>query len=287
MRLEVITDPKAMAEACSVARMSGLTIGFVPTMGYLHEGHLSLLRAARADCDTVVLSIFVNPIQFGPHEDYNRYPRDAERDLNLAKAIGVNLVFMPTVEDMYPQGYSTFVEVQGLTEKFEGAFRPGHFRGVATVVLKLFNIVQPHRAYFGQKDYQQLLVVRRMVQDLNLPIEIVPMPTVRESDGLAMSSRNTYLSAEERRAALAIPRALNACREALERGERIASEVRRAGLAVIESEPMLSLDYLAVAHPETLEEPDVVGSSAVVLIAARCGSTRLIDNILWEEAGGT
>jgi len=283
--LEVISDPKAMQEACTLARMSGMTIGFVPTMGYLHEGHLSLIRAARADCDTVVLSIFVNPTQFGPHEDYHRYPRDLERDLELARSTGVNLVFAPTADAMYPHGYSTFVEVEGLTDRLEGAFRPGHFRGVATVVLKLFNIVQPHRAYFGQKDYQQLLVIRRMVSDLNLPVEIVPMPTVREPDGLAMSSRNTYLSPEQRRAALAIPRALERCREALQSGERKAWVVKRAGIEVIDAEPSLKLDYLAVADPETLAEPDIVGTSAVVLIAARCGSTRLIDNVIWEESG--
>ncbi|MGQ9523201.1 MAG: pantoate--beta-alanine ligase [Armatimonadota bacterium] len=282
--MEVITDPKAMQEACALARMSGMSIGFVPTMGYLHEGHLSLIRAARADCDTVVLSIFVNPTQFGPHEDYHRYPRDPERDLELARSTNVNLVFMPTPDAMYPHGYSTFVEVEGLTDKLEGAFRPGHFRGVATVVLKLFNIVQPHRAYFGQKDYQQLLVIRRMVGDLNLPIEIVAMPTVREPDGLAMSSRNTYLSPEQRRAALAIPRALERCREVLQSGERKAWVVTRAGTEVMDAEPLLKLDYLTVADPDTLAEPDIVGTSAVVLVAARCGSTRLIDNVIWEES---
>jgi pantoate--beta-alanine ligase len=272
-----------MQEACSVARLSGLRIGFVPTMGYLHEGHLSLMRAARAECDMVVLSIFVNPTQFGPNEDYQRYPRDAERDLEAARAVGANLVFMPSAEAMYPSGYSTFVEVEGLTSKLEGQHRPGHFRGVATVVLKLLNIVQPHKAYFGLKDYQQFLVVRRMVADLNLPVEIVPMPTVREPDSLAMSSRNVYLSPEERQAALALPRAIQRCVQELRGGERRAWHVKRAGMELLDAEPLLTVDYLAVADPETLAEPDIVGASAVVLGAVRCGSTRLIDNAIWRE----
>lgn len=281
--MEVITDPQALQETCRQVRQMGMSIGFVPTMGYLHEGHLSLLRAARAQCETVVLSIFVNPTQFGPQEDYERYPRDLERDLELARQTRVNLVFTPTPQQMYPEGYSTFVEVEGLTERLEGAFRPGHFRGVATIVLKLFHLVQPDKAYFGLKDYQQLKVIQRMVRDLHLPIEIVPMPTVREPDGLAMSSRNTYLSPEERQSALSLYRSLQVCLRLLEAGERRGWEIQRQGIGILSADPLVQIDYLEVCHPETLEPLEIVGQSAVILGAIRVGNTRLIDNLLWEE----
>jgi pantoate--beta-alanine ligase len=281
--VEVITDPQALQETCRQVRQMGMSIGFVPTMGYLHEGHLSLLRAARAQCETVVLSIFVNPTQFGPQEDYERYPRDLERDLELARQTRVNLVFAPTPQQMYPEGYSTFVEVEGLTERLEGAFRPGHFRGVATIVLKLFHLVQPDKAYFGLKDYQQLKVIQRMVRDLHLPIEIVPMPTVREPDGLAMSSRNVYLSSEERQSALSLYRSLQECLRLLEAGERRGWEIQRQGMAILSADPSVKVDYLEICHPETLKPLEIVEQSAVILGAIRIGNTRLIDNVLWEE----
>lgn len=281
--MEVITDPQALQETCQQVRQMGMSIGFVPTMGYLHEGHLSLLRAARAQCETVVLSIFVNPTQFGPQEDYERYPRDLERDLEMARQTRVNLVFAPTPQQMYPEGYSTFVEVEGLTERLEGAFRPGHFRGVATIVLKLFHLVQPDKAYFGLKDYQQLKVIQRMVRDLHLPIEIVPMPTVREPDGLAMSSRNVYLSPEERQSALSLYRSLQECLRLLEAGERRGWEIQRQGRTILSADPLVKVDYLEVCHPETLKPLEIVGQSAVILGAIRVGNTRLIDNVLWEE----
>jgi len=260
------------------------SVGFVPTMGYLHEGHLSLVRRARSECQHVVVSIFVNPTQFGPGEDYQRYPRDEARDLALLEREGVDLVFVPSAAEMYPEGFATWVEVSGpLTERLEGASRPGHFRGVATVVLKLFNLVQPHRAYFGEKDAQQLLVVRRMVAHLNLPVEIVPCPTVREPDGLAMSSRNVYLSPEERTQALALSRALELARRLVrEEGLRDAAELRRRLEDFLRRSPGVGLDYVSVAHPETLAELERIEGPALVLLAARVGPARLIDNALIE-----
>ncbi len=260
------------------------SVGFVPTMGYLHEGHLSLVRRARSECQHVVVSIFVNPTQFGPGEDYQRYPRDEARDLALLEREGVDLVFVPSAAEMYPEGFATWVEVSGpLTGRLEGASRPGHFRGVATVVLKLFNLVQPHRAYFGEKDAQQLRVVRRMVSDLNLPVEIVPCPTVREPDGLAMSSRNVYLSPEERTQALALSRALELARRLVrEEGLRDAAELRRRLEDFLRRSPGVALDYVSVAHPETLAELERIEGPALVLLAARVGPARLIDNALIE-----
>lgn len=253
------------------------TVGAVPTMGYLHEGHLALVRRARAENDHVVVSIFVNPTQFGPNEDYARYPRDPERDLAMLRAEGVDVVFMPSVQEMYPEGFATYVNVERLTERLEGAHRPGHFRGVTTVVTKLFNILQPHRAYFGQKDAQQLIVIRRMTRDLAFPIEIVDVPTVREPDGLAMSSRNVYLSADERRAATVLFRALEQARQLWDAGVRDGSRLRAAMRAVVESEPLARVDYVSVADPDTLEELDAAGDRALASLAVRLGSTRLID----------
>ncbi|MCS7276849.1 MAG: pantoate--beta-alanine ligase [Dehalococcoidia bacterium] len=265
------------------AALQGI-VGFVPTMGYLHEGHLSLVRRARAECHHVVVSIFVNPTQFGPSEDYQRYPRDEARDLAMLEAEGVDVAFLPSAGEMYPPGFCTWVEVQGpLTERLEGASRPGHFRGVATVVLKLFNLVQPHRAYFGEKDAQQLRVIRRMVADLNLPVEIVPCPTVREPDGLAMSSRNVYLSPEERQQALALSRALELARRLVrEEGLRDAAELRQRLESFLRCSPGVELDYVSVAHPETLAELERIEGPALVLLAARVGPARLIDNALIE-----
>jgi len=277
--MEVARTKEAMRTAR--ARLTG-PVGFVPTMGYLHEGHLVLVRRARAENEHVVASIFVNLTQFGPGEDYERYPRDEARDLAMLEAEGVDVVFMPTPQEMYPEGYSTWVEVYGpLTERLEGASRPGHFRGVATVVAKLFNIVQPQRAYFGEKDAQQLRVIRKMVADLDMPIEIVPVATVREADGLAMSSRNSYLSAEERRQALALSRALELARRLVrDEGMRDASLLRRCLEEFLRSSPGVSLDYVSVSHPDTLQELERIEGPALVLLAARVGPARLIDNAL-------
>ncbi len=258
------------------AAMTG-TVGAVPTMGYLHEGHLALVRRARAENDHVVVSIFVNPTQFGPNEDFARYPRDPDRDLALLRGEGVDVVFMPSVEEMYPEGFSTYVNVERLTDRLEGAHRPGHFRGVTTVVTKLFHILQPHRAYFGQKDAQQLIVIRRMTRDLAFPIDIVDVPTVREPDGLAMSSRNVYLSPDERRAATVLFRALERARELWNAGVRNGDQLREAMQRVIESEPLARADYVSVADPETLEELDAIEDRALASLAVRLGSTRLID----------
>jgi pantoate--beta-alanine ligase len=277
MRMRVV---HTIAEARAVRRALPGTWGFVPTMGYLHEGHLSLVRRARAENDRVAVSIFVNPTQFGPHEDYARYPRDLERDLRLLEPLGVDLVFVPSVEEMYPPGFQTWVIVEEVSRPLEGASRPGHFRGVATVVAKLFNILQPDRAYFGQKDAQQTVVIRRMVQDLNIPVEIAICPTVREPDGLAMSSRNTYLNPEERRAATVLFRALQAAKARYEAGERDAERLREAMREVIRAEPLARIDYVSVAHPETLQELERVEGPALLSLAVYIGTTRLIDNLM-------
>jgi pantoate--beta-alanine ligase len=263
------------------ARMTG-GVGLVPTMGYLHEGHLSLVRRARADNDHLVVSIFVNPTQFGPQEDYQRYPRDPERDLRLLEQEGADVVFMPGVEEMYPQGFDAWVEVsESLTGRLEGAFRPGHFRGVTTVVAKLFNVVQAQRAYFGQKDGQQLAVIRKMVADLNMGVEIVAVPTVREPDGLAMSSRNAYLAPEERRAATVLWRSLCRARELFDGGERRAEVIRGEMEAVLASEALARVEYVSVADAETLAELETIQDrAAMVSLAVRIGGTRLIDNVL-------
>jgi len=256
------------------------TVGFVPTMGYLHEGHLSLIRRARQECDHVVVSIFVNPTQFGPNEDLSRYPRDLERDLSLIEPLGVDLVWTPTAEVMYPKGYQTWVEVEAMTRPLEGAMRPGHFRGVTTVVAKLFNAVQPHKAYFGQKDAQQAAVIRRMTVDLNFPIEIVVCPTVREADGLAMSSRNVYLSPEQRKAATVLFRALSAAKELYEAGERSAERLRERMKEVLAAEPLAEVQYVSCADYDTLEELTEIRGKALLSMAVFIGKTRLIDNFV-------
>jgi pantoate--beta-alanine ligase len=268
------------------ARRAGLRIGLVPTMGALHEGHSRLIERGRAESGFVVVSIFVNPTQFGPAEDLARYPRALEEDLRKCAGAGADLVFTPTEEVIYPRGRAaTFVEVPGLSDVLEGACRPGHFRGVATVVLALFEIVRPDLAVFGQKDYQQQLLIRKMVQDLHVPVEILTEPTVREPDGLAMSSRNRYLSAEERRAALILSRALQCSREAVAAGERDADRVRQILDGTISLERSARLEYVEVADAETLEPLTTIdpGRPAVALVAARVGSTRLIDNMPLTE----
>jgi pantoate--beta-alanine ligase len=260
------------------------SVGFVPTMGYLHEGHLELARRARAENRNVIVSIFVNPAQFGPKEDYAAYPRDTERDLALLKKEGVNIVFMPGAEDMYPPKYCTWVDLEKVTERLEGAIRPGHFRGVATVVAKLFNIVEPTRAYFGQKDAQQVVVIQKMVADLNMNLEVVVVPTVREPDGLAMSSRNVYLSPQERKAATVIYKSLSLAQKLWWKGERNADVIRKKMTALIQSEPRASrIDYVSIADAETLEELDSIERKAVVSLAVKIGKPRLIDNIILER----
>ena len=256
------------------------TLGFVPTMGYLHEGHLTLVRQALAENKFAAASIFVNPTQFGPKEDFKKYPRDPERDLAMLKGVGTHLVFMPSVEEMYPEGCNSWVDVAGVTERLEGAHRPGHFRGVATVVAKLFNIVEPTRSYFGQKDAQQLLVIKKMVADLNMSTEVVAATTVREPDGLAMSSRNTYLNAKERQAAIVLWRTLSLSREMYLKGERNADRLRQAMTQLISQEPLATIDYVSVANTETLQEFSQIKGPAVVSMAVRIGNTRLIDNII-------
>jgi pantoate--beta-alanine ligase len=255
-------------------------VGLVPTMGYLHEGHLSLIRRAREECDHVVVSIFVNPTQFGPKEDLSKYPRNLDRDLGLIEPLGVDLVWMPTAEIMYPKGYQTWVEVETITRPLEGAMRPGHFRGVTTVVAKLFNGVQPQRAYFGQKDAQQAAVIRQMTRDLNFPIEIVVCPIVREPDGLAMSSRNVYLYPEERKAATVLYRSLNAAKNVYQNGERDAEELRRTMREVIATEPRAQMQYVSCADYDTLEELETVTGKTLLSMAVFLGKTRLIDNIV-------
>ena len=257
-------------------------VGLVPTMGYLHEGHLSLIRRARQECDHVAVSIFVNPTQFGPKEDLSKYPRDLERDLSLIEPLGVDLVWMPTAEIMYPKGYQTWVEVETVTRPLEGAMRPGHFRGVTTVVAKLFNGVQPQRAYFGQKDAQQAAVIRQMTRDLNFPIEIVVCPIVREPDGLAMSSRNVYLDAEERKAATVLYRALKAARNLYENGERNAEALRRLMREVLATELLAQMQYVSCADYDTLEELETVNGKTLLSMAVFLGKTRLIDNFVLE-----
>ncbi|MBI2332872.1 MAG: pantoate--beta-alanine ligase [Chloroflexi bacterium] len=256
------------------------TVGLVPTMGYLHEGHLSLIRRARAECEHVIVTIFVNPTQFGPTEDLSKYPRDLERDLGLIEPLGVDLVWNPSAEVMYPSGYQTWVEVEALTKGLEGAMRPGHFRGVTTVVAKLFNATQPHKAYFGQKDAQQAAVIRRMVADLNFPLEMVICPTTREADGLAMSSRNKYLSEAERKAATVLFRSLNVAKALYEAGERDGEMLRRKMKEMLASEPLAQMQYVSCADYDTLEELDTVTGKALLSMAVYFGKTRLIDNFV-------
>ena len=285
MQMKTVHAIEEIRSDVAAARAEGKAIGLVPTMGAFHEGHLSLMRAARQQCGHVVVSLFVNPTQFGPSEDFAKYPRSLERDRELAEEVGVDTIWAPTVEEMYPVGFATYVSVEGLTDSMEGAARPSHFRGVATVVTKLFTIVQPEKAYFGQKDYQQLVVVRRMVRDLNLPVEIVSLPIVREPDGLAMSSRNAYLSPEERRAALCLKRMLDEVQRLVQSGQRGTREVAAAARATVDAEPRVSLDYLEIVHPTTLQAEELIDPPVVALGAIRVGTTRLIDNLaIWSDA---
>ena len=256
-------------------------LGLVPTMGALHEGHLTLVRRAREHNDSVAVTIFVNPSQFGPAEDLEQYPRDLERDLGLLRLEGVDLVFAPRAEDIYPPGFNTWVTVDNLADRLEGAFRPGHFRGVATVVTKLLNLVRPDRAYFGQKDGQQTVVIRQLVRDLDLGLEVVVVPTVRDADGLALSSRNVYLTPQQREAAPVVYRALSRAHEMWRQGGRNGEQLRQAVRSVLEAEPLVErIDYVSVADANTLEELDVAGGPVMVSVAVHLGRTRLIDNIV-------
>jgi pantoate--beta-alanine ligase len=254
-------------------------VGFVPTMGYLHEGHLSLVKSSREENETVVVSIFVNPTQFGPGEDFKSYPRDTERDLAMLEPY-TDVVFMPMAEEMYPPDFDSWVDIEGITGVLEGARRPGHFRGVGTVCAKLFNIVRPDRAYFAQKDAQQLLVIKKMVKELNMPLEIVTCPTIREPDGLAMSSRNTYLNPEQREAATVLYKSLTLAHDLYRQGERNAENIRNAMKEIIEKEPLAKIDYVSAADTETLRELDKMVGPALVSLAVRIGTTRLIDNVI-------
>jgi pantoate--beta-alanine ligase len=270
---------KTIAEIRALRRQLSGTVGFVPTMGYLHEGHLALVKQAKQENSAAIVSIYVNPAQFGPREDFGAYPRDLDRDLDLLQKEGVDIVFVPSDDEMYPLGFSSWVGVEKVTERLEGESRPGHFRGVATVVAKLFNIVQPTRAYFGQKDAQQVVVIKRMAADLDMNLEVVVVPTVRESDGLAMSSRNIYLSPEERQAATILFKALTLARQLRGGGEKDAEEIRRQMTALIQKEPLANVDYASIADAETLQELNLLDRPAVASLAVRVGKTRLIDNM--------
>jgi pantoate--beta-alanine ligase len=277
-----LTIVKTIPEIRALRQKLSGTVGFVPTMGYLHEGHLALVKQAKVENSTVIVSIYINPTQFGPREDFGSYPRDLNRDLELLRKGGADIVFVPSDAEMYPPVFSSWVDVEKVTERLEGASRPGHFRGVATVVAKLFNIVQPSRAYFGQKDAQQVMVIKRMVADLNMGIEVVVVPTVRESDGLAMSSRNIYLSPKERQAATILFKALTLARQLRQAGERDAEKIRRQMTTLIQKEPLAQIDYVSIADAETLEELNLLDRPTVASLAVRIGKTRLIDNMLLE-----
>ena len=282
--MQILQTIKETRQACATARAAAAkpaTIGLIPTMGALHEGHLSLIRAAKKQCDIVVATIFVNPTQFGPNEDFSRYPRTFSSDCALLEAEGVDILFAPTVEDMYPNGISrTFIEVPGISERLDGLSRPGHFRGVATVVAKLFHIVSPDRAYFGQKDAAQVAVLRAMVHDLDFPVELIVCPTVRDSDGLALSSRNQYLSPEERAQALALSRSLASVTAQVAKGIRDTAQLKSSILQDLQFIPALKIDYVEIVDPTTLEPIVDVQAGALIAVAAWLGKTRLIDNAL-------
>jgi pantoate--beta-alanine ligase len=280
--MEILRDIAAVKAYVRKAKKNNNSIGFVPTMGYLHEGHLTLMREAKASCDTVIVSIFVNPMQFGAGEDYEEYPRDLTRDAAMAGDVGVDAIFAPGVGEMYPQGSTSYVEVKDVTERLCGASRPGHFRGVTTVVNKLFNIIQPDKAFFGQKDAQQVAVIKRMAKDLNMNVHIVAVPIVREADGLAMSSRNIYLSDKERKAALVLSRSLREVKQRLEMGERDAESLRAYLYANISAEALAHIDYVSISESNTLKEVDHIAEPVLIALAVRFGKTRLIDNMIWE-----
>lgn len=280
--MKIFTEINPLREALRAERKQGKTIGFVPTMGYFHQGHLALMHRAKETCDVVVVSIFVNPIQFAPSEDYQAYPRDLEKDKKIAETEGVDYLFIPSNEEMYPKGYCTFVNVERITEKLCGARRPGHFKGVATVVSKLFNIVQPDKAFFGEKDAQQLIVMRRMVENLNFDVEIIGVPTVRDEDGLAMSSRNVYLDAKERRAALVLSRSLKKAQEMIKSGERKPEVIKKTVEELLQGEPLVDVEYISICDIQKLEEVSELKGSILIVLAARVGKARLIDNVFLD-----
>lgn len=281
--MRVVSTIKEMCSISDGVRKAGQTIVLVPTMGYFHEGHLSLMKEGRRWGEVLVVSLFVNPAQFGEGEDYDVYPRDMSRDKGMAEEIGADILFIPTAEEMYPGGYQTFVEVERITKPMEGEFRPTHFRGVTTVVAKLFNIVNPHIAIFGEKDFQQLVVIRRMVEDLNTGIEIIGMPILRERDGLAMSSRNTHLTSDQRKAALSLNRSLQKAAELFRSGERNSRKIIDAVKEVIAHEKGISTDYVEIRDGRTLEEIEFIGGQAVIALAAKVGKVRLIDNFVFRQ----
>jgi len=278
--MKIIEDIIEMQRYVTQLRWEGKIIGFVPTMGALHKGHLSLMEHAKNESDHVVVSIFVNPAQFGPKEDYKEYPRDMEGDTEKIAYVGVDTLFTPSVSAIYPEGYRTYIEVKDLSDVMCGRARPGHLRGVATVVLKLFNIVKPHKAFFGQKDFQQTVIIKKMVEDLNSDVDVVVLPTVREEDGLAMSSRNQYLGPEERKSATVLYRSLEDARLLFNKGERSAELLRYTIIKIFKSEPSVLLEYVAIVNPKTLEEVKEAEEGTVIALAARIGKTRLIDNIV-------
>ena len=283
--MHVVKKIEELKTMIRIARNAGKSIGLVPTMGYLHEGHLTLMRRARAEQGFVIATLFVNPLQFGPQEDYAVYPRDLQRDSQLAATTGIDVLFAPEVDEMYPAGNGktlTFVDVAQITDTLCGASRPGHFRGVATVVTKLFNIAEADVAYFGQKDAQQVAVIRRMAADLNMNVKIIAVPIVREPDGLAMSSRNQYLNEQERKAALVLSGALGHARELLVAGERNPIQLTTEIKKIINKEPLAAAEYVAVVDPNTLAPLDKIETDALIALAAKFGKTRLIDNLLWE-----
>ena len=282
--MKICNTIAAMRAASRSQRNAGKRLGLVPTMGALHEGHLSLMRAARSQCDLVAASLFVNPLQFGPGEDLAKYPRDFEGDRALLEKVGVDFLFAPGVEEMYPAGAVTYVTVEGLSDKLDGQSRPGHFRGVTTVVAKLFHIVEPDVAFFGQKDAAQVAIIQHMVRDLNFPVQIVVCPIIREADGLAMSSRNAYLDSQQRKSAAVLYRSLMRVQEQFDQGERRGAKLIEAGQRVFTEEPSVRLDYFEIVDPETLDRVDVVSQQSLVAIAAFVGKTRLIDNIVLKPA---
>ena len=276
--MRIVTRISEMQSLADSIRNEGRSIGFVPTMGFLHEGHLSLMRRARQECEVVAVSIFVNPTQFGPAEDFDRYPHDEDGDRRKCESAGIDILFIPAATEMYPSKPTVFVTVERISDILEGAIRPGHFRGVVTVVSKLFNIVKPHKAFLGQKDYQQCAVIKRMVTGLNMDVEVVVLPTVRERDGLAMSSRNSYLNPEERRAAAVIPRALSSAEQLVKAGVNEPEKVKNKVLAVLREERGIVIDYVELVDQESLEPLASMQENAVILVAVRFGQTRLIDN---------
>lgn len=282
--MQIIKTVAEMQEYALMQKSQSKTIGLVTTMGYLHQGHLTLMRQARNENDIVVASIFVNPIQFGQGEDFESYPRDIARDSELAKSVGVDVLFVPEAADMYPQGYNTFVEVERLTLKLCGASRPGHFRGVTTVVTKLFNIVQPIRAYFGQKDAQQAIVIKRMVEDLNMPLKVVVVPIVREEDGLALSSRNVHLNEEERKQALVLSKSLRKAEEMIAAGERNVNKIIDTMRTVISTASLAQISYIEIVSNSNIEKLEKISGKVLIALAVSFPSARLIDNIVVEVA---